>query len=267
MTQKILILYSGGLDSLIMKRFAEVNYPLAEVTCVWYDIGQEYARKEEAVLPDFVIKHKFDWLDAQTTAASKEGSASGNIYIPGRNLVLAVAAACKYLPDEVWLGALAGETHDQATDKNYDFLKYLNRTLGYVLSPFTTSIKARFPLAGAGFNKLRAVKWATENGVSNEAILKSSSCLSGETGNCGKCIVCFRRWGIFKQLGIPAEHYNVHPLECQSNWDVIEEMMFGTHYDDERKSEVMPAVPEETKDAVRRMHQVKQKSRPLNEIS
>ncbi len=267
MTHKIVILYSGGLDSLIMKRFAEVNYPNADVVCVWYDIGQEYARKEEAVLPDFVIKHKFDWLDSQTTAASKDGSASGNIYIPGRNMVLATAVACKYLPDEVWLGALAGETHEQATDKNYDFLKYLNRTLSYVLSPFTTSIKARFPLAGAGFNKLRAVKWAVENGVSHEAILKSSSCLSGEAGNCGQCIVCFRRWGIFKQLGIPAEKYNIHPLEAHANREVIEEMMFGTHYDDERKSEVMPAVPEEIKDEVRKIHNIKQLRRPLNETS
>lgn len=240
---KILILYSGGLDSLIMKRWAEVHYPDAEVVCSWYDIGQEYNDKERAVLPPFVEQLKLDWLSTDTVAQGKDGSASGNIYIPGRNLVLATAGACKHLPDEVWMGALQGEVHDKATDKNWEFIARASDTLSYVLSPFKpTGVKVKFPLASAGLNKLTATKWALENGVSRETIVHSSSCLSGERGNCGTCIVCFRRWGIFRQLGLH-ESYNKHPLHSEENLNVAIEMMYGTHYDDDRKAEILPALP------------------------
>lgn len=245
MKKKIVILYSGGLDSLIMKRYAEVHNPDVDVICVWYDIGQAYARKEEAVLPSFVIKHKLDWLESDTVLVGKEGSASGNIFIPGRNLVLATAVACNYLPDEVWMGALLGEMHEDSTDKNYKFAVMASNTLTYVLSPFkATGVKVKFPLADANFNKLRAVEWAVKNGVTVADILKSSSCLSGEAGNCGACVVCFRRWGIFKQLGIVGEIYNVDPLTVDANLDMVGEMLHGTHYDDDRKSEILPALPD-----------------------
>jgi len=240
----ILILYSGGLDSLIMKRYAEVNYPDASVTCVFYNIGQAYAHKEIAALPDYVVQRELPWLDGAGTA-SKEGSASGDIYIPGRNMLLATAAACMYLPDEIWMGALQGEMHDNATDKNFAFLARMNDALGYVLSPFKKNVRVRFPLAEAEMNKLRAVEWALAHGVSETTIKASSSCLSGEDGNCGKCVVCLRRWGIFRQLGIPEEQYNVNPLYTQELHDLAHAMVEGDHYDEDRKSEILPALPED----------------------
>lgn len=242
----ILILYSGGLDSLIMKRYAEVNYPAAKVTAIWYDIGQPYARKEEAVLPPFVIKHQLPWLESEADLHQKENTQ--NIMIPGRNLVLAVTAACRYLPNEVWLGALKGETHAEATDKNTEFKSRLSGLLSYVLQPyqgissFHRKMRVRFPLEEEGLNKLTATEWALKNGVPAERITGSSSCLSGEDGNCGQCIVCFRRWGIFKQLGL-SENYNVDPLTVDSNKAMVQEMMYGNHYDDDRKAEILPALP------------------------
>jgi 7-cyano-7-deazaguanine synthase in queuosine biosynthesis len=230
---------------LIMKRYAEVNYPDAEVVCVFYDIGQPYAYKERAALPDYVHQLKLDWLGLDgDTPKAKDASSSGDIYIPGRNLVLAVNAACKYLPHQIWMGALQGEVHDSATDKNWDFLKKVSETLSYVLKPFLPDgVDVCFPLASAGFNKFTATKWALENGVPVERITGSSSCLSGEVGNCGRCVVCFRRWGIFTQLGL-TEEYNVHPLECEENLQIAKEMIYGTYYDHHRKQEIVPALPD-----------------------
>jgi len=227
-----------------MKRYAEVVYPEAEVVYVWYDIGQEYNYKERAALPDFVHQLKLDWLTSDVELQGKEGSASGNIFIPGRNLVLAVAASCKYLPDQIWMGALLGEMHDDSTDKNWLFTEKASETLSYVLSPFLPKgVEVRFPLADEGFNKFTATKWALGAGVSKEDILESSSCLSGEEGDCGKCIVCFRRWGIFTQLGLK-EEYNTHPLEHEPHEHVVAEMLFGNHYDAHRKQEILPALPD-----------------------
>lgn len=242
---KILILYSGGLDSLVMARYAELNFPDAEVIKLWYDIGQPYNYKERAALPNDVIVRDLPWLGANASLVQGKGeSFSGDIYIPGRNLALAVNAACQFLPDRIWMGALQGEIHAGATDKNYTFLHHVNSTLNYVLSPFTKSIQVEFPLADAGFGKFESVEWALNSGVPPATILASSSCLSGELGNCGHCVVCLRRWGIFKQLGLE-EDYNVDPLSVRENRQIINEMLTGDYYDGFRKREILPALTDQ----------------------
>lgn len=245
---KILILYSGGLDSLIMKEYAYKTYPEAEVISVYFDIGHDYAYKEKAALPKDVVVHDMSWF--QALGVGKDGNNTGSIFIPGRNLMFIVNAACKYLPDEIWLGALLGEIHDKATDKNFEFLSKLQDTLNYVLSPFKDEIKVRFPLVDAGWDKLAATEWALQNGMEKQ-VLKSSSCMSGEEGNCGTCPVCLRRFGIFAQLGI-AETYNTHPMDCLDHYpmmiemvqtemaineDVVNETM--VHYDEHRRRELI----------------------------
>lgn len=239
---KIVILFSGGLDSLIMKRFAEVNNPNDEVVCIWYDIGQPYADKERNALPDYVEQVKLGFTMKEYAKADGK-SLSGGIFIPGRNLALATLAACTYLPDEIWLGALLGETHASATDKNFKFATDTTDLLSYVLGPFLDpakpTTKIRLPLAEHGLNKLTATAWALDNGISQETLMATSSCLSGEPGNCGQCIVCLRRWGIFKQLGFE-EQYNVHPLSVPHNLEIIEKLKQGSNYD--RQVEILPAL-------------------------
>ena len=238
---KIAILYSGGLDSRIMLQYARCHYPKSEVKCLWYAIGQDYEAKERAALPDFVEQRTLTWLDESHRPVGKPDSPSGNIFIPGRNLALICAAACSELPDQVWLGALKGETTEQSTDKNYQFLEKINPVLSYVLGPFKKKVIARFPLADEGMSKLDAVKWALKSGLSKEELLATSSCLSGEPGNCGHCVVCLRRWGIFTQLGI-REEYNRDPLSCEENRAIIDEMLYGNHYAESRKEEILPAL-------------------------
>lgn len=241
---KITILYSGGLDSYIMKMYAEKKYPDAEINYVWYDIGQEYNEKEKNALPSFVERRKIEWLKPGEKLLGKQESASGNIFIPGRNAVLATCAASMFLPDEIWMGALMGETHSGSTDKNYEFLEKLNDMLRYVHSPYKDKITVRFPLADEGWGKLEAVKWAYDNGASKEELMATSSCLSSEKGKCGHCVVCMRRMGIFGQLGF-SEKYNVNPLLVPQNQKMILEMLKGErgepcHYDKFRRDEIIP---------------------------
>ena len=238
---KILILYSGGLDSKIMELYAKINHPNDEIKKVWFDIGQEYSEKEMKCLDSDVDIRKIDYLK-DFKCVGKEGNPCGNIMIPGRNAVLALLGASIYLPDEIWLGALCGETHKEATDKNYEFLEKFNTFVNYVLSPYTKKeIKLRFPLADAGFGKLDSVKWALENGLTKEELLLTSSCLSGEKGNCGVCIVCVGRWGIFTQLGIE-EKYNKDLFEYEESLNYLREVLLNDYYDNYRKEEIIPAL-------------------------
>lgn len=235
---KILILYSGGLDSKIMELYAKINHPNDEIKKVWFDIGQEYNYKERQTISEDVEIRNVEYF---SKTFSKNDNACGNIMIPGRNAVLALLSASIYLPDEIWLGALCGETHKEATDKNYEFLERFNTFVNYVLSPYTNNIKLRFPLADAGFGKLESVKWALENGLTKEELLSTSSCLSGENGNCGVCMVCVRRWGIFTQLGIK-EKYNKDLFEYEESLNYLREILLNDYYDNYRKEEIIPAL-------------------------
>jgi len=240
--KKILIMYSGGLDSLIMKHLADTKG--YKVNCLFFDIGQPYVDKELAALPDFVDVRKVDWLkeDQELAGKSDKGSKTGNIFIPGRNLTLAALGASIYTPDEIWMGALQGEMGPNSTDKNRTFLKKANEAFSYVFSPYSENLQIKFPLADMNFGKFEAVEWALSAGLPVESILASSSCLNAsESKNCGRCAVCARRKGIFTQLGF-SEEYEVDPFEAEENRDMIEEMVNGSYYDEFRCREIVPAL-------------------------
>ncbi len=244
----ICILYSGGLDSFIMKRHADKEFPDAKITCVWYNIGQPYNYKESSVLPEFVLKRKIEWLKHHEDLVAKADSNSGNIIIPGRNAVLSIMAASQFLPDEIWMGALLGEIHKGSTDKNLEFLYKLNNLLNYTYSPFK-DIKLVYPFVDMQMSKLDAVSYALHSlSISADELTNTSSCLSMEKGNCGRCVVCARRYGIFSQLGIK-ENYNIYPFDetCTDNIKMIIEMKKGKyglpcHYDIHRRNEILPTV-------------------------
>jgi 7-cyano-7-deazaguanine synthase in queuosine biosynthesis len=244
MSKKILILNSGGLDSMIMYHLAKAEYPDAIVEQCYFDIGHDYAWKEKAVLSKDVDVFDMTWFAA--TGHGKEGNAMNNIFIPGRNMMFAVLAASKYLPNEIWLGALCGEIHDQATDKNIKFKDMLNELLGYVLSPFTNDCKVVYPFVDRDWGKLEATEWAVNNGL-KEQVLHSSSCMNGEEGNCGVCGVCLRRAGIFMQLGM-SEEYNQDPFTAEQNRNMIKQLIKAeiegddSHYDRYRREELIPAL-------------------------
>lgn len=250
-SKKVVILYSGGLDSFVMWKLAEkegYDYKL-----VHFDIGQPYNKKEldaiNSLVGDIIEIRKVDWIEKEDDIKNK-GNESGNIFIPGRNLTLASLAASIYLPDEIWLGALMGEIHNYATDKNMEFIKRTNETFEYVFSPFERQPKVVFPLVDRKLGKYEEVKWLLDNDIPTEDILKTSSCLSGEEGKCGTCVVCCRRHYIFKGLGFD-EKTNRHPLENPENVKMIIKMIdneinnSNDHYDEYRRKEILPGLCKE----------------------
>lgn len=240
----ICILYSGGLDSLIMGRMAH-RY-VDRVDCVYFDLGHGYAKHEIQRLPGYVDVRKVEWFKGETEFVGKPGSKSGNIIIPGRNMVLATMAAAMYTPEQVWLGALLGENHGQSTDKNEEFRRRMNAATRYVLSPFqqTENVVGRlvYPFIELGWDKLDMLRHALNNGwISEQEAIESRSCLAATEVPCGECVACIRRWGIFTQLGL-AEEYMTDPRTTKRLAEMESEMLYGTHYDGHRRRELLPAL-------------------------
>jgi len=230
---KIVVLYSGGLDSRIMYQMAKVKNPGAEVKALYWDYGHQAARSEIAHLPDFVEVRKVDWYNLPNQKLyAKDGDPSGPIYIPGRNLVFSVLSACEELADEVHLGALAEEDNPKGTDKNSKFTKMSSELLSYVLSPFIGNVKVRIPLAEAGLNKLQAVKWGLENGLTPEDYKNTMSCYHESDEGikpCGNCKQCLRRFAIFGEMGFDElDNMLQHPLKAEHSrkWliDLVQEL-------------------------------------------
>jgi len=229
-----------------MKRIAEVTEPNAQVKCIYWHHGQPVAEKEIATLPKDVEVRKVDWLnlDGKTTVAQK-GRREGAIMIPGRNLVFAVLSACEELPDEVWIGALHGETHKKGTDKNFVFLERTEELLNYVIGPFLQNdLTIRFPLAEMELNKSKEVTWALNNGLTKEQLTATRSCHDSNSNGCGNCIQCFKRWCAFGENGF-SENYDVHPLQSdfgrQFAYDMLNcELGRDNYYEEDTRKEVIP---------------------------
>lgn len=218
---KLVILYSSGLDSLIMKHYAQVNYPDAEIKCLYFKHGADSEAEEIARLPNFVEVRTVDWLgDKIKPVAKKEDPFAGAIYIPGRNLVFSVLAASQELADEIWMGTLHDEDNPKGTDKNETFRNMTSEILTYVLSPFVDGVKVRFPFVDEKWTKVEAVKWALANGLTKEEIVNTVSCWHHKGQPCGRCKQCFKRQLVFKINGID-EVCEQDPINSDFGRDLI----------------------------------------------
>lgn len=223
---KITVLYSGGLDSYILYEMAKKEYPEAEILGVYFQHGCESEEVEISSLPKFISIRKIDWLsETIKPLAKKSDPFASNIYIPGRNLVFSVLAACQDLPDEIWMGSMFDEDNEQGTDKNETFREMTSTLLSYVLSPFKDDVKLRFPFVEKKFSKKDSVRWALENGISKEELMSTTSCWHNKLGKaCGKCKQCLKRVLVFELNGM-YEEFEIYPMNDSEQLKRIEEYM------------------------------------------
>jgi len=219
---KIVILYSGGLDSLLMYHLAKQRHPNDEVKCVFYAHGQDAEEQELKSLPDFVEVRKIDWLGENIKPLAKKSDPfAGAIYIPGRNLVFSVLCACQEVADQIWMGTVWDEDNQQATDKNHIFRRKTSELLSYVLSPFVDNVTIRFPFVENQWTKEDAVAWALSSGISASEITSSVSCWHQHGDKpCGECKQCLKRMLVFGLNDIK-EEYVVHPLDSEQQHNLI----------------------------------------------
>lgn len=188
---KIVILYSGGVDSCVLYHRTKVKYPHAEVKAIYYDFGQPYAQTEIDNLPDFVEVRKQPW-------ANYDNSIHFDIDTPGimwgREQFLTVCAYMQEKPDLILVGVLkdemSGDMSDECRQATENFLQFLSKDGVFCA--------VEYPFAEEGMHKIDVVRWAVEN---NLDITKTITCMKEKTP-CNKCIGCVQRNLVFNHLGL-----------------------------------------------------------------
>ena len=200
----VAILYSGGLDSLIMKAHAK-RYGY-DYTTIWVNLGQPYAEREwqavQKTAPETVR------IDCPIMQAQGYVGSAGHI-VPARNLLLATIAAG--FGNIVWLGALLGETHPFGNrDKSTEWMHLTSGMLTYNFLPVRPETIVEYPLGL--FTKSGAISLALTYGLTTADFACATSChsASGDVVPCGVCVACFHRW-IGMSLNGVYESYQVDP--------------------------------------------------------
>lgn len=211
---KIVMLYSGGVDSYTLYHYIKNTYPDAYVKALYYDFGQHYSEWEIKNLPDFVEVRSVPWLQYDKTV---HVNPCDNGIMWGREQFLTVAAFMQEKPDMICLGVLHDEwgedmspEHQQATQT---FLSGLN--------PYGIECEVSYPFAELGWSKNEVVKWAVENNVD---VTSTRTCMNSEDP-CGFCPGCIKRKLMFCYHGlIPGQvelSKNEYESLCRFNKDYI----------------------------------------------
>lgn len=213
---KIVVLYSGGIDSLALYHYAKKLHPNAEIIAVYYNIGSGESTKEIPLLPEFVEVKNIDWLD-NGGSLSIQDKRIGNYFVPGRNSVFVQLAAFQYLPDQVWLGILHGEDTESLKDRRQEFLEMTNNIINYILLDYDKTCIVRTPFVEYSISKNDTVPLLIECGVDTSVISSVPTCFSYDTFACGTCAKCFKlAMSLYENGILDIDKFDEHPL--QSNF-------------------------------------------------
>jgi len=197
------LLFSGGLDSLIYWHL------LDKPPCIYVCLGHRYEGLEletiaslKTTCPDLevnVIKHRLHLGDIEREDA----------YIPLRNLLLVEAASLEPSVNNIYLGALAGESSRDKSGRFFrdtkKLLSFLHRRPVGVFAPFRH------------LTKTQLVALYLQRGYLSELLKKTVSCYR-QDGFCGECRSCFRRWVAMSNNGL-IESYRHNPQQfLVGNW-------------------------------------------------
>ena len=204
MTNKSIILLSGGLDSLVslgLKK-EELNVELA----ITFNYGQKSVEKEikasEKICQFYGIKHEvinLDWLKriTKTTLVSDQNVPTGkdlenpqnsakSVWVPNRNgLFLNIAGS--YADSFGYNYILIGANKEEAQtfpDNTQNFINSVNEEFQY-----STMAKPKVIAPLINYNKNDIVMLALKNNIPLELTM---SCYNGGDKHCGICESCTR---------------------------------------------------------------------------
>ena len=201
MSEKAIILLSGGLNSFVAARFAKAFMKADIVEAVCFDYGQQHSNEVDAAaelaqwldIPFSLFSPTVGWeMSDRMTVAQAEHMVEAGLnasFWHGRTLMIHLLGASRAHA----LGAkfvVTGSTLKKINQKALDFLQLAIRADGI-------DVTFEFPFLDTPPG--HAFKVAKELGVMDEAVLKTIDCLTGEVKmhkwgqGCGKCQGCITR--------------------------------------------------------------------------
>lgn len=191
---KIVILYSGGVDSYTLYHYIKNTYPRARVKALYYDFGQPYKDWEIKNLPEFVEVRTVEWLQHDHTV-HVDPNKNGIMW--GREQFLTVHAYMQEKPDMICLGVLK----DEMAEDMSEWHKNMTQLFLGSLNPWNITPEVTYPFAEQGWGKYEVVKWALEH---NLDVMGTVTCMISEQP-CKECIGCAQRDLVFCSHGLIEE--------------------------------------------------------------
>lgn len=195
--EKLVILFSGGLDSAIAYFYAKTLLLEKNILGLFLDIGQPYALFEKKSVLSFKenTAANITLLEYPFVAEKEYYYEKPTVLrqvIPGRNMTLAAIAA--NFGTTIWMNALFGELKASMPDKNMEFFTRTSSLLSYT---FGTDIIVESPFWN--LTKSQTVSLAiNELKMPISVLTNTVSCYNPSTTEygvrfCGQCLTCFKR--------------------------------------------------------------------------
>lgn len=209
---KKVILYSGGLDSLIAAHL------ISDARLVYIDTKSQYSKKEIAVFGNAPRPVEYDERLKLADMERDDG------IVPARNALLAIIGS--YYGDEIILVSTAG---DRSTDKDEEWAHMMTQLLShmYGLPHFNPPRDVRVALPFKDLSKGELVEMYLAAGFDPKRLIRAISCYAPEPGHCGKCKACIRKWVALESNGIIQPHWNTHPSEYNGWQPIVDEIKTG----------------------------------------
>lgn len=212
--KKSVLLFSGGMDSLIMNHLLKPDilliiphnnlYEKQEMNCINKLINKGYIDKREIIFDKSLQLGQFERDDA---------------IIPNRNLYFITLAT--HYGETIYLGSVYG---DRSLDKSIPFFKKCEDMFNFLFQNQHWCDKRKFKI-GAPFKhltKTQLVKKYLKRGGNPQQLLESYSCYDGEKKPCGWCKPCFRKWVSLKNNNIDTkEYFKNNPWEADWLKDIL----------------------------------------------
>lgn len=210
MPEKVVVVYSGGMDSFTVLNTAVKNG--FDVYALSFNYGQKHSKELEIaalVCKELNIPHKVVDItainslmanssltgDADIPEGHYEDENMKSTVVPNRNMVLlsmAIAYAVSLEADKVYYGAHSGDHHIYP-DCRPEFVEAMNavsKIANYqsveIVTPFLHSSKGAILKAGLDMQLDYGKTW---------------TCYNGREKSCGKCGACYERLEAFAEQG------------------------------------------------------------------
>lgn len=223
-TGKSVLLFSGGMDSLIFDKLINPDILLYIPSGSNY-VDIETKKINELCDKGIIDRNKLIILDNVLNLKQFERD---DMIVPQRNAFLIMLAAM--YGEEIYLGSVYG---DRSLDKSIEFFEKMEVILNQMWGEQHWTEERKFKILDPykDTTKTELVKKYIELGYDPNDILVSYSCYEGFENPCGCCKPCTRKFIslVNNNVKIPENYFKTNPLEAEWLVEVYPKMLKGEY--------------------------------------